>query len=221
MIGGEIRSVVFRDTKDCYLRTAPDAVAVSLIEFAKAHGGRAVLDLGCATGNYCAALARLGFDVKGADVNPEYVHIARERGIDAQVVTDRVPFPDQSFDTVLLFEVLEHLADPARIVAEARRLARKNVLVTVPHCGAIADLQATGLLFEHFADLDHKSFYTESSLGELLRPFFSRVEIAKGDAINPLALFGSGWLPALGRTLMKLKVLRPRYHFRLYAQGVV
>jgi SAM-dependent methyltransferase len=141
--------------------------------------------------------------------------------VDAYLATDRAPFPDKSFDTVLLFEVLEHVPEPAETLAEARRLARKNVLITVPHSGGIEDLQKSGLLFEHFADLDHRHFYTEHSLGQLLRPLFSHVVVTKGDALNPFALARAGWLRSVGDVLLRWGLLRPRYYFRLFAAADV
>jgi SAM-dependent methyltransferase len=217
MIGEEIKSSVFRDTTEFYLHFPPEAVSQRLIDFVKEEGGHSVLDLGCATGNYCVALSKAGFDVKGADINPKYVETARKRGVDAHVADGRVPFPDKSFDTVLLFEVLEHVPDPAATLAEARRLARKNVLITVPHSGGIDELQQSGLLFEHFVDMDHKHFYTEASLRKLLAPLFSSVLIKKGDAIPPFALARGKHLRAFGNTLMKLGLVQPRFHVRLYA----
>jgi len=219
MIGEEIKSSVFRDTTEFYLDYPPESVAGNLIDFVKEQGGHAVLDLGCATGNYCVALSKAGFDVKGADINPKYVERARQRGVDAHVADGRTPFPDKSFDTVLLFEVLEHVLDPAATLAEARRLARKNVLITVPHSGGVEELQKSGLLFEHFVDMDHKHFYTEASLRELLAPLFSRVLIKKGDAISPFALVQGKWLRGLGNTLMNLGLIQPRFHVRLYASA--
>ncbi len=221
MIGQELRASVFRDTNDFYLDFPADAVSPSLIGFVVERGGHAVLDLGCAGGNYCRALSTRGFAVKGADINPKYVELARQRGVDAYLSQDRVPFPDKSFDTVLLFEVLEHVSAPADTLAEARRLARKNVLITVPHSGGIADLQKSGLLFEHFADLDHKHFYTEHSLGQLLRPLFPHVLVRKGDALSPFALARAAWLRSLGDVLMRWGLLRPRYYFRLFAAADV
>jgi SAM-dependent methyltransferase len=217
MIGEEIRSSVFRDTTEFYLHFPPNAVAECLVDFVKEKGGHSVLDLGCATGNYCVALSKAGFDVKGADINHRYVETARARGVDAYVADSRTPFPDKSFDTVLLFEVLEHVPDPAETLAEARRLARKNVLITVPHSGGVDELQKSGLLFEHVADLDHKHFYTEASLARLLAPLFSTVHIKRGDAISPFALARGKWLRSFGNSLMKLGLVRPRFHVRLYA----
>src|SRR5579872_6182836 len=103
MIGEEIRSSVFRDTAEFYLDFPPNAVAGTLVDFVKENGGHSILDLGCATGNYCVALSKAGFDVKGADINPRYVEAARARGVDAHVADRRAPFADKSFDTVLLF----------------------------------------------------------------------------------------------------------------------
>ena len=39
-------------------------------------------------------------------------------------------------DTVFLFEVLEHLEDPAEVLREARRVARRNVLLSTPELHA-------------------------------------------------------------------------------------
>ena len=96
MIGDEIRTHVFRDTTSFYERFPPDLVSDELIDFAKRHAGKKILDLGCATGNYSLRLSSLGYDVAGVDVNPRYVEIARARGVDAHLSEGVLPFPDGS-----------------------------------------------------------------------------------------------------------------------------
>jgi len=221
MIGDEIRNSVFRDTKSFYRQFPADVVARPLIAFTKKHAGNEILDLGCATGNYCRHLASLGYTVKGADINAEYVATARERGVDAVLIGTEVPFPDRSFDTVLVYEVLEHLDDPDSVIREAKRLSRHNVLFTTPNSGGVELLQREGLLFEHFADFDHKNFFTEESLGRLLRPHFARVKIIKGEGINPLALVGARPLRFLGKALTRAGLVPVQHHFRLYAVAEV
>ncbi len=111
MIGEEIRAKVFRDTKNFYKTFPQSVVGPELVRFARHHAGRKVRDLGCATGNSCAVLAKFGYDMTGADVNKEYVEIARHRSINAVPFTKKVPFPDGTFETVIVYEVLEHFAD--------------------------------------------------------------------------------------------------------------
>jgi 2-polyprenyl-3-methyl-5-hydroxy-6-metoxy-1,4-benzoquinol methylase len=193
-------------------------VAEELITFAQLHAGKEILDLGCATGNYSLRLSSLGYDVKGADVNPRYVEIARSRGVDVHLAEGVLPFSNGSFDTVIAFEVLEHLIDPASVIMEARRVARKNVLFTTPNCGGIEELKRSGLLFEHFGDLDHKNFFTENSLKQLLQPFFSHVTIRSGDAISPLAVadFPSRAFRFLAKLAIRCNVMRPRFFSHLF-----
>lgn len=221
MIGHDIRERVFRDTRNFYAAYPPDVVSRTHLRFIRRYAGASILDLGCATGNYCTHLSSLGYTMTGADVNPEYVRIARERGVDARLIEDHVPCGDATCDTVLLSEVLEHVEDPRGVLAEARRIARKNVLITTPHSGDIALLQQQGLLYEHFADLDHRNFFTVSSLDELLRGTFPRVRVWKGNGINPLGLFPGAPLRLLGKVLGRLRIIPPAFHYRLYAVAEV
>jgi SAM-dependent methyltransferase len=85
--------------------------------------GRRVLDIGCRDG----ALTRSylgGNDVVGLDVDREALARAARLGIrtvwaDAE---EPLPFPDGSFDVVVAAEILEHLAEPERLVDEAARV---------------------------------------------------------------------------------------------------
>lgn len=221
MIGENIRFTVFRDTKDFYKTMPAGVVAAPLVRFVRRYAGSSILDLGCATGNYCEHLARLGYHVIGADVNKDYVRIARERGIDAYIIEERVPLSEKMVDTVICFEVLEHLQHPEAVIEEAKRLAQRIVLFTTPNCEGIESLRQEGLLFEHFAELDHRNFFTKDSLDKLLRPYFRDVRIWRGDGVNPFALFGFAPLRFAGKILMKTGVLRAQYYFRLYAVAEV
>lgn len=93
--------------------------------------GQTALDVGCNSGY--AALIRPDIVWSGVDVAPALVEKARAR-MDAQVATaEALPFPDNSFDTVVLGEILEHVYDPHAVVAEAARVARLAVVGSTPH----------------------------------------------------------------------------------------
>lgn len=53
--------------------------------------------------------------------------------VDVVAYGDDLPFPDDSFDFVLASHVLEHLPDPIRALKEWERVARRYVLVILPH----------------------------------------------------------------------------------------
>jgi ubiquinone/menaquinone biosynthesis C-methylase UbiE len=46
---------------------------------------------------------------------------------------EELRFGPNSFDTVLMIEVLEHLPEPISALREAFRVAKKNVLISVPN----------------------------------------------------------------------------------------
>ena len=76
-----------------------------------------ILDIGCYTGSLIAGLCELGFtDAHGIDVDKHSV----ERGwelypeLRTQIISydgNHLPFPDASFDTVTMFDALEHIID--------------------------------------------------------------------------------------------------------------
>ena len=70
-----------RDSRSWYLDADPLAqVDRRLVEFADAHAGHSVLDLGCGLGGYSLALAERGREVRALDVSEEYVERARASG---------------------------------------------------------------------------------------------------------------------------------------------
>ncbi len=76
------------------------------------------LDYGCAVGGYTLALTQWGADrVIGIDVEPERLSKAQARVQESSAVrflcvsSDTLPFDAETFDAVLLNEVLEHVAD--------------------------------------------------------------------------------------------------------------
>jgi 2-polyprenyl-3-methyl-5-hydroxy-6-metoxy-1,4-benzoquinol methylase len=221
-----VSSLRLRDTRTYYLDLSPEeAVAPGHLHFAEEHAGRTVLDFGCAIGAYCLALSRLGFACTGVDVNPAYVERARASGVDAQLVErgETAPFPDASFDTVLLFEVLEHVPDYEQVLREAARLARKNVLITVPNCAGVQALEGSGLVFDHMLDQDHVNFFTPETLGAALSAIFPAHEVEQREFVDR-GLLGR-LLPApIGKPLSALCVaglIGRRFSYRLFARATV
>jgi methionine biosynthesis protein MetW len=104
-----------------------------------------VLDLGCGDGLLLSLLKEKGLRVAGLDLSDEAVRRCAARGIEARAhsLEGKLPYTDGEFDTVVLLDVLEHLYDPASVLAEAARIARQRVIVGVPNFSSLpARLQA-------------------------------------------------------------------------------
>ena len=90
--------------------------------------GRTVVDLGCGGGLLAVPLARAGAHVVGLDLAPKALRAAAaqqsERLLAAQADLAELPLAERSADLVLLADVLEHVDDPAAVVAQAARVLR-------------------------------------------------------------------------------------------------
>jgi SAM-dependent methyltransferase len=143
---------------------------------AEARPGERVLDLGCGTGRFVAALRDAGADPVGVEVAEAALERARRNvpGADLRLLVPdgSLPLEHGSVDLVWCSEVLEHVPDVAHLLVEARRVLKPGarLLATVPYHGRVK-AAAIGLLrFDaHFDPLgQHVRFFTRSSLARTL-----------------------------------------------------
>lgn len=106
-----------------------------------------VLDVGCGFGFVLSHLDGKVRRLVGVDMNADGLEIARKAAPSAELVHQtaaELPFPDSSFDVVVLSDVIEHVGDQnqALVVSEARRVLKPDgkLILTVPHTGVTAAL---------------------------------------------------------------------------------
>lgn len=113
--------------------TARMALALSILRQLNTLKGTSLVDLGGGEG-YIAVLARdlLGFDPMMIELPEAACQRARDLfGLHAQTGdVHNLPFEDNSVDITVMSEVIEHLTDPVRALAEAWRVSRVAVVVT-------------------------------------------------------------------------------------------
>jgi 2-polyprenyl-6-hydroxyphenyl methylase/3-demethylubiquinone-9 3-methyltransferase len=92
-----------------------------------------VLDLGCGAGFLTNFLAERGHRVTGLDTSAEALAVAHRHDATGSVrylVGDAcaLPFPDGQFEAVCAMDLIEHVTEPERLVAEAGRVLRPGGL---------------------------------------------------------------------------------------------
>ena len=96
--------------------------------------GKYVLDMGCGAAGKSLSFLTMGADrVVGVDIVPAYeeeaMALAARLGLDGRfrflcADASRLPFPDSTFDTIIMNDFMEHTADPEATLREALRLVR-------------------------------------------------------------------------------------------------
>jgi 2-polyprenyl-6-hydroxyphenyl methylase/3-demethylubiquinone-9 3-methyltransferase len=96
---------------------------------------RDVLDLGCAGGFMAEAMAARGANVTGIDPAADAVEAARRHARDSgmRIVYDvghgeALPYAAAAFDAVVCVDVLEHVSDLSKVLAEVARVLRPGGL---------------------------------------------------------------------------------------------
>ena len=139
-----------------------------------------VLDVGCGQGGANEHLRAAGaMEIVGIEVLPEAAARAAERYDrievgDAQEALQRLQGP---FDTILCYDVLEHLIDPGAVLSRLRALAlpRAQLHISVPnarHYSLVRDLVFRGTFgyaeWGH-RDATHLRWFTRRDMRDLLR----------------------------------------------------
>ncbi|MEW6202618.1 MAG: class I SAM-dependent methyltransferase [bacterium] len=130
-----------------------------------------VLDIGCSIGLFLKIARSRGWDTVGMELNTKAVRYAREKlKLDVrECLLHEAGFEPESFDVITLWEVLEHVPDPASLLEECRGYLRKGGLLglLVPNRNALSAM----ILHEHcscFGGRNHLWYFSKEVLSALL-----------------------------------------------------
>ena len=123
-----------------------ELVAIDLVSPVLRRGGGKLLDVGCGSGVFLAALderlslAERGWVLHGVDYSQFQIEAARSRPYEfAQCnVEDGLPFDDGALDVIFCGELIEHLYDPDSFLDECHRVlaAEGHLVITTPNLQA-------------------------------------------------------------------------------------
>lgn len=155
-----------------------------------------ILDFGCGPGAFLALLRdEFGFtNVEGLELSQVSVEFARQH-YGLTVASSTAELQRQSYDCVILIEVIEHLPNPAAIFSQLTKLVRPggHLLITTPAVDNLLGRFFPSLCL-HYTAPSHVSLFTKQSLANLLSRFGFEIERIETDAC----------FPALDRAAMSL-----------------
>jgi len=111
------------------------AKRLRLLQKHYSFSGLKVIDCGCGAGGYVMEFLKLGADACGIEFSEEKVNQFKAAGKEPDRVKvgdlQRMDFPDRTFDFALLNEVLEHVPDDRRALAEVFRILKPHGTLAV------------------------------------------------------------------------------------------
>ena len=152
-----------------------------------------ILDIGCGTGQLMKEMQAYG-SVTGIDISERAVAYCKERGLAPDVGSaDALPYANNSFDTVVIMDVLEHLQSDT---AGARELLR----VLKPGGTAIITVPAFMFLWSVTDELsNHYRRYTRKQIVALLQ--------ANGFTLERATYFNTFLFPAIAAVRLLVRLL--------------
>lgn len=151
--------------------------------------GKRVLDLGCGTGYGTAELAKVAAEATGVDIAAKAIDYATPHYPSArfmQVPATELPFPDDAFDLVVSFELIEHLSDYRPLLAQARRVLHPAGLFVVSTPNKLYYAEARGASGPnpfHAHEFEYAEYATA------LREFFPHVRLVLQDRLEAFAFY--------------------------------
>lgn len=187
---------------------------LSLLRGCGLRPGARVLDAGCATGDFIAAAGE--YEMWGLDISEFAAEQARRRN---PTVADRIhsgpiedqDYPDGHFDAIVMWDVLEHLWDPAGVCRSMLRILKAGGLlcVSTPNIGA-SIARIMGRRWAFMTVPEHLGFFDRGTMRMLMEARLGlRLEAwrSKGKWVN------------CGFFLYKLKRIFPRAIPRLLVEA--
>ncbi len=115
--------------RESYLKTAESQVSI----VQKYATGKRILDIGCAQGFFLYNASKAGYTTKGIEISQDAATYAvKEFGLDIEAKSfEEIRFPENYFDAVTLWQVLEHVPYPLTVLREAHRILKPEGLLVV------------------------------------------------------------------------------------------
>ncbi|NNC95598.1 MAG: class I SAM-dependent methyltransferase [Chitinophagales bacterium] len=139
--------------------------------FEKYRKNNRLLDVGCGIGYFLKEAQKRGWEVYGTEFTDEAIELCESKGIKMKKgMLDKSMFPENYFDVVTYFEVIEHINNPTEEIANMHEVIRPGGVcyMTTPNFNGLS----RHCLKEEYNVItypEHLSYYTPKTLSNLFK----------------------------------------------------
>ena len=160
-----------------------DSVHRYLRKFLRPGDRLKILDVGAGHGAFTRRLYDEGFHVEACDMYPHYFRFDQIECRQADI-TKALPYEDESFEAVLLIEVMEHIHDHATLFKECHRILKKGGIMffSTPNIMSLKSrvrFLFTGFFYA-FKPVDHSNTDGLQHLSSLTVDQYSNLALTSG-----------------------------------------
>ena len=130
-----------------------------------------LLDVGCATGIFLEVARDAGWQGEGLDISEYALARAREKGLTVQHGTNPgALYAENTFDVITLWDLIEHVPDPAGLLAECHRLLRPGgvLAISTPDAGSVLARVLRGNWLGFRSIDEHLYFFSRTTITRML-----------------------------------------------------
>lgn len=169
-------------SKNPMMRRVIDGFLSDVVSMVGSVDVKTVLDAGCGEGFVSSRLSEKY--LVGVDISRGALALARHNSPGASLACGDIyhmPFKSQNFDLVMAMEVLEHLKEPEKAMAEAGRLSKRYCLFSVPNepYFSFMDLMRGRNISRLGSDIEHINHWGEKSFIEIISRNFNVIDVRK------------------------------------------
>lgn len=130
-----------------------------------------LLDIGCNIGLFLTCARKEGFDVEGIEFNEESAAFGRKHFnlLIHSLSLEKIDYPDQTFDVITMYDVLEHIPDLHGMLKSVYRILKPNGILVVqsPNIDSLM-ARLTKSAWNWLTPPDHLYHFTPSTMQHLL-----------------------------------------------------
>jgi len=162
-----------------------------------------LLEVGSGYGFFLEMASNAGWDAVGVEISSYACKVAESKGCKVYNCSlEDIPFNPESFDVIVMWDVIEHFTSPARIVHQCFNLLRPGgaLILKTPNARALVPSFAPiRAIYRHFVypanTAEHVFHFTPENLSAMIRGAgFKDIEIDSSDEWNERVVSGNNFL---------------------------